>query len=258
MAKTILTYNVDKEINFRGFMVGNPYVDPVSNDITMIQTYYMHGLIAQPYFALWEANCVKEQKYSDKKCDELINVMMGDAGNGINPYALDFPACTEPDNNDYPPQEDIEEETAFLTFENGILSSTMTTTSRRQTLATSQSTRLLNATSIKSPPFLPKGDVYHPCAEAHLFAYLNRDDVKKALHVDSDKKWSMCADDDVIKYSTEDKNKPQMSLYEDLVAVGKQSGSNLKMMVFSGDDDSSKLNGHRVFVLLCTHTFELI
>ncbi len=235
--------NVDKAINFRGFLVGNPYVDPVSNDITMIQTYYMHGLIAQPYFELWEENCVTKQTYDNDKCDGLVNVMMKDAGKGINPYAVDFPACTEPDNNDYPPQQD-EEQTMSFAVEEGMGSSSISRTSRRKMLATSQSTRLLNATSIKSPPFLPKTDTYHPCAEAHLFTYLNRDDVKEALHVDSDKDWSMCTDD--INYSAEDSNTPQISLYEDLIAVGKQSGSNLKMMVFSGDDDSSKWNRYYI------------
>ena len=237
MAKTILSYNVDKSINFGGFMVGNPYVDPVSNDITMIQTYYMHGLIAKPFFELWEQNCVIKKNYDDSKCDGLMNLMMDNAGKLINPYAVDYPACTEPDNNDYPPQLD-EEEIAWSSMENQILANGITSTNRRRMAATAQSARLLDSTSIRSPPFLPQADIYHPCAEAHLFAYLNRDDVKKALHVDIDRDWTMCTDD--INYSEESRDTPQISLYEDLIAIGKQSGSNLKMMVFSGDDDSSK------------------
>ena len=37
-------------------------------------------------------------------------------------------------------------------------------------------------------------------------------------------------------------DKPQMEFYEDLIKVGKKSGSDLKMMVFSGDDDSSEFS----------------
>ncbi len=238
MTKTILKYNVDKDINFKGFMVGNPYVDAFSNDATMIQTYYMHGLIAEPYFAMWESHCLDINNYDGEKCDGLVNIMMNGAGDGINPYALDFPACTEPDNNDYPPQEEDEEVTVSASLENGMVSTSGSKASRRQMMASSQSSRLVNATAVRSPPFLPKEDVYHPCAEAHLFNYLNREDVKKALHVDLDKEWSMCSDD--IKYDPEDRDKTQTPLYEDLIAFGKQSGSDLKMMVFSGDDDSSK------------------
>ena len=40
--------------------------------------------------------------------------------------------------------------------------------------------------------------------------------------------------------STDDSDKPQMYLYEELIARARVEGSNLKMMIFSGDDDSSK------------------
>ena len=101
-----------------------------------------------------------------------------------------------------------------------------------------QSTTLMKSRSILRPPFLSTEDVYHPCAENHLFNYLNRDDVKAALHVKGDIDWSMCSDD--INYSDEDSFTPQMDLYEDLINELKVNGSNLKMMIFSGDDDSGK------------------
>lgn len=220
--------------NFRGFLVGNPYVDPFTNLVTMIQTYYMHGLVPLPLFAEWESKCLDKHKYDNELCNNLVDEISYGAGKGINPYALDFPACTEPDNNDYPPQEDEIASEAEIIL-NGV-GDYVSSSRRRQMLATSQLTKLINSTSITSPPFLPKEDVYHPCAEAHLYQYLNRDDVKKALHVDLDRKWSMCTNE--IQYSEKDSNKPQMYLYEELVAYGKKKGSNLKMMVFSGDDDS--------------------
>ena len=245
MAKTILDHN-DKDDsidNFRGFLVGNPYVDPFSNDVTMIQSYYMDGLIPLPLFSQWEESCLEPKNYDDDKCDKLVKAMLQGAGEGINPYALDYPICTESSNNDGPPQRVENDKHKYSTITlsedsiRGNINSEISLDQKKK-VQSSQSTRLLNNTSIKSPPLLKNGDVYHPCAEVHLFTYLNREDVKKALHVELDKRWSTCTDD--IMYSKEDTNKPQMYMYEELVAYGKKKGSKLKMMVFSGDDDSSK------------------
>mmetsp|Transcript_14336 Transcript_14336/g.16264 ORF Transcript_14336/g.16264 Transcript_14336/m.16264 type:complete len:570 (+) Transcript_14336:228-1937(+) len=234
LAKTILDHqNEENSINFRGFLVGNPYVDPFSNDVTMFQTYYMHGLIALPLFMKWEEYCTDPNNYDVKKCDGLAEDMMEGAGSQINPYALDYPACLEPDNNDYPPQK----EGTYKGSGAMVVNSQSTGISMTNRIMTSsQASRLVNVTSIRPPPFLPREDVYHPCAEAHLFTYLNRDDVKEALHVGNGKNWSMCSND--IEYSEEDSNRPQMDLYVDLISRGRVNGSNLKMMVFSGDDDS--------------------
>jgi hypothetical protein len=44
---------------------------------------------------------------------------------------------------------------------------------------------------------------YHPCLDNYLPEYLNRKDVRAALHVDLDAKpWKQCADN--IQYSHED------------------------------------------------------
>lgn len=218
----------------------------------------MHGLIARPYFNMWEENCLDKNNYDEDQCNELVDIMMNGAGVKINPYALDFPACNEPDNNDYPPQQEEEDkEIAELSLENGILSTRISKASRKM-MPSSQSTRLVQATAVRSPPFLPKVDVYHPCAESHLYHYLNRDDVKSALHVDVDKDWSMCTDD--IHYDPDDRDKDQTPLYEDLIAFGKQSGSDIKMMVFSGDDDSSKFmfHVHGLLLSIFTHSSSFV
>ena len=226
LAKEILDKN-DGTIQFRGFLVGNPYVDPFSNDVTMIQTYYMHGLIALPLFSAWEQQCTDPEQYDENTCDSLVDAMFTEAGTGINPYALDFPTCTEPDSSDYPPT--LEAHVNSM----GVLSTS--SIARRRGLSSQSS---ITSSLSNLPPFLPDLDVYHPCAESHLYHYLNRDDVKTALHVETDKNWTMCTDD--IEYSNDDRNKPQMYLYKDLIKRAMHHGNNLKMMIFSGDDDSSK------------------
>jgi hypothetical protein len=146
---------------------------------------------------------------------------MEEAGDRINPYALDYPMC--PDE--------------LLTLSSSSLS-TVSATSRR--LATSSQSKQLyrfgNKKLLNNPPFLPKEDVYQPCAEKYLSNYLNREDVKKALHVNTSRTWKTCTDE--ISYSQEDIMRSQIHLYKELIQKAKMNDSNLKMLVFSGDDDS--------------------
>ena len=62
---------MDGAINFRGFAVGNPYVDPFSNDATMIEAFYAHGLVSRPVYKPWYQNCRDEDNFSEVS---LINL----------------------------------------------------------------------------------------------------------------------------------------------------------------------------------------
>ena len=45
-------------VNFKGMMVGNPYVDPYTNTITQFQTLYNHGVIPKyPSYQPWSDHC---------------------------------------------------------------------------------------------------------------------------------------------------------------------------------------------------------
>merc|ERR1711879_801825 len=63
----------------------------------------------------------------------------------------------------------------------------------------------------------------------YVAMYLNRDDVKAAIHAKPGFKWSMCAN---IDYNATDFNVPMMPVWKWLLA-----NSELKMMIYSGDDD---------------------
>lgn len=220
-------------IKFRGFLVGNPFVDPFTNYVTMIQTYYMHGLISLPLYREWEHHCTNKSHYPLQRCNFLVYMIFKQAGNRINPYALDYPVCIEE-----------EESTSSRDEESlaGDLYDDRNSTNKGNipsSHVSMQSATLMRLGSISNPPFLPARDVYDPCAELHLHLYLNRDDVKDALHVDRSRKWRMCTNTG-IEYSRKDYNTPQIVLYKELVQRANTSGINLKMMVYSGDDDSSK------------------
>lgn len=217
LAAEIMKKNIYKVINFRGFLVGNPYVDPFSNMVTQFEAYYSHGLLPMPVFAKWKLACSTPDAYNknDEECDSLLGDLMSLIGRGINPYALDFPVCTE------------NGEDAAPDAANSAVSAQGTKLIRAQTGGES---------AAAGPPFLPRQDNYHPCAEAHLSNYLNRDDVRKAIHASEGQEWLMCSD--VLEYNMTDVATPQIDLYKALLKEASQKGMNLNMLVFSGDDDS--------------------
>ena len=63
VTKQILDNDIDNEINFRGFAVGNPYVDPFSNDVTQFESYYSHGLVSDLVYKPWFEGCTTKRKF---------------------------------------------------------------------------------------------------------------------------------------------------------------------------------------------------
>lgn len=90
-----------------------------------------------------------------------------------------------------------------------------------------------------TPPFLPPQDHYRPCSELHTERYLNRPEVKKALHVDEQKSllpWYDCSN--IVDYSIDDIQAPTVELYRELVSQALNNQHQLNILVLSGDDDS--------------------
>ena len=167
-------------------------------------------------------------------------------GHGINPYALDFPVCNEK---------------VELDFHRQLRQGKRAQPSRRQLkhhahhshdghhhkdedsdaeyTTSSQVNFLLNQTirDRSQPPFLPAQDRYIPCAQVYLEEYLNRHDVRAALHAKdvSTYQWKPCGG---VKYSEGDITTPVTSLYKELVHRAQHGLNDLKMLIFSGDDDA--------------------
>jgi uncharacterized pyridoxamine 5'-phosphate oxidase family protein len=49
--------NADGAINFRGFLLGNPYVDPFSNQVAAYEKFYQNGLLSKPTYDKWKKSC---------------------------------------------------------------------------------------------------------------------------------------------------------------------------------------------------------
>ena len=211
MALEILERDVNHEINFKGFAVGNPWVEPVDTYITMYQLYYHHGLVKQSLYDEWlDHGCdtMPDRAEHIIACLDYELFMYVGAGYDINPYAVDYPVCVEESNMHHL----------------GFLPSNV-----RSSLWSHQGAKILGTVNPKLREHI---DLYEPCAEDYLTTYLNRADVQEAIHAQTDSKWSPCSYQ--LHWSLEDRQSRQMDYYTELVT----GGYGLKMMVFSGDDDS--------------------
>jgi carboxypeptidase C (cathepsin A) len=214
-----LDRNSDGFINFKGMMVGNPFVDPYSNTIAQFQAWYSHGLLPAPVYHKWLDHCQDRDIYLSEKCKHYMMDMYVDIGSRINPYGLDYPMCNE-DPRIY----------------NSIPGSQI----NAPLPISSQVATLVNYTARMkpgNPPFLPDQDHYRPCAEQHLDKYLNRQDVKAAIHARLDRShhsWKDCSDK--IRYSEQDWKTSTIPLYKELLSM--LSKHHIHIFVFSGDDDS--------------------
>jgi len=202
-------------VRFKGFLVGNPWVDPFTNDVEQVRAFFQHGLISLPMLEKWLLMCSDRETYDNWACRKAIKHMRRNM-KSISPYALDYPICTE---------EKID------------LSNT----------ASSQVMHFLNQTATRHefprahalPRFLPPDDKYHPCAEEHLKVYLNQRLVQEALHIRHiPVRWRACAQEENLSYNMDDFDESQIDLYKELISVAKQGRLNLSMLVFSGDNDS--------------------
>jgi Serine carboxypeptidase len=331
-------------INFKGFMVGNPYVDPYTNTITQIRAYYNHGLIAKPLFDKWIVNCENPITWDNDDCYEIQQDMFDAFGPGINPYALDYPVCFENpflegetyefdlhpnitnstdirqssssslststyrlartnqvaridehrrqnrmnrnknqdmnqhqrrlykhgnrrrhhhhpgarrrsydgrsyDDDDFAVDDDYLsvdfDDELFHHFENTNDPSSTKNVPRTYSAQVDEFLYRNNVTNIVAPSFLPQADnTYKPCSQVHLERFLNKHDVRAALHVKDEGGflWSACTDD--IVYSNYDFDKSVINDYKEIIKMAIARSPNgvwindLNILIFSGDDDS--------------------
>ncbi|KAG7349775.1 serine carboxypeptidase [Nitzschia inconspicua] len=256
LIKEILARNEDGAINFKGMMVGNPYVDPFTNDVTQFQTWYDHGLLPWPLYRSYVKFCHDRKNQYTTRCLDYMDMMYDEMGKGINPYGLDYPVCLEKKFN-YDSKKDGSAETdpvpmsdspadgtyvAIYAKTGEIATDAQNSPINPKITLSSQATQLMNQTSVsygdiinRAPPFTPPGDMYFPCQSNHLTAYMNRPDVVKAIHANIDTlPWKACTDR--IHYSLNDNLTPQIDLYAEVLQMMKETP--FDMMVYSGDDDS--------------------
>jgi len=215
LAKQIVTANAagtNPQLNFKGFAVGNPYTDSYSGTPAMIDTYWGHQLIDKPTYDSYYQECRDSKRPHVKKCELLAVQIMTGVGN-LNSYALDYPVCTS-----------------------GSLASRGR--AQRTWLMRSQLAEYSDAERKAMGVTETVDGAYEPCVDDYANTYLNQKSVQQALHVISSTalkatNWGECSY--TIKYNTTDSVYVSTApLYNELV----NGNYNLKMLVYSGDDDS--------------------
>ena len=196
-----------QRINFQGFAVGNPYTDYYSGTGVEMETYWGKQLLPKPLWDKYVANgCQKtSQQLNNSVCSFLILDFMRKIGN-LNPYALDYPVCLSG------------QQRAFREF--------MYDTPLPTLRAFDKSALRAFDKSVQS--------TFEPCGDEYAATYLNRADVKAAIHVRSDIAWDECSR--TTKYQLEDKMLPMEKYYPQI--LNSKTHPSLRILVYSGDDDS--------------------
>jgi carboxypeptidase C (cathepsin A) len=208
LAKQIVDSNAaggNPKLNFKGFAVGNPYTDPYSGTPAMVDTYWGHQLVPKPSYDSYVEKCVKNIRPNRLECATLQSTILNGVGN-LNPYALDYPVCTK--------------------------DSSRSRSGHAQQLW--QLHHQLKAVGIEPASLRLKSmEEYEPCEDNYMNQYLNRPEVKTALHVKSNTMWMECSY--TIHYNTTDRDVVSTApIYNYLI----NGGYGLNILVYSGDDDS--------------------
>lgn len=210
LASEIVNYNKDNNnaLNFKGFAVGNPYTDYYSGVGAEMETYWGKQLLPKPSWDKYVASGCLDAKtqLNNSACSTYILDFMKKVGN-LNPYALDYPVCVS----------------AQQVWTTSMISETIKRTNPD-----------LHEGFISVFNSVPLKDEYEPCEDNYAADYLNDESVKKALHVKTDIVWEECSR--TVKYEYIDKMLPMEHYYNEL--LNSVSDKNLRILVYSGDDDS--------------------
>lgn len=199
--------------NFRGLLVGNPLTSGQLRDVAEFMTFHGHQLLPKTLHDAYHTNQCHEKTYSET-CVHLANEARAIVA-GLDPYGLDFPTCR------------VREEKLALLSKLGLIERTEIPT--KEEIETSPQPKA--SISRRALQYFPSN--YQPCEESYATSWLNRPDVKKALHVrNGATTWSACNNFINVAYNQTDVQASMVPFYQYLVTKP------LKIWIFSGDDDS--------------------
>jgi len=214
LSKVIVDNNaagVQPKINFGGFAVGNPATTSESTTPAMINTWYGHQLLSKPMWDQFQSECGSGAKIPHPQECEMLFLEMYEKTAVVNPYALDYPVCL---SDTHP------------------LSHGKAGRTQRLMLLRNQLQHLSPKVKAALKLDTVMSDEYQPCEDDWMTTYLNRDDVKAALHVKSDIMWADCSR--TIRYDQKDGAKSMVPTYQYLL----DGNFDIDILVYSGDDDS--------------------
>uniref|UniRef100_A0A7S2Y0Z6 Carboxypeptidase n=1 Tax=Fibrocapsa japonica TaxID=94617 RepID=A0A7S2Y0Z6_9STRA len=218
----------EEALNFAGFLVGNPFTDLVENSLGTYGTFWGHQLVGEPTFMQWKENCYPEE-LDEGLCTDL-EITMWEATSMLDPYALDYPVCT---------------------LDSGATTSSVGRSQRQRLLEIIRGGRLAPLVQARQAKSLAKARlassdedtderyIFDACEDVWLTTYLNLASVKKAIHANEGIDWGECADIDFqFDFQWSDEAHPMEPYYHQLVDAVLAGTLDLRIWVFSGDDDS--------------------
>jgi carboxypeptidase C (cathepsin A) len=205
LAKRIVDENTagaNPHLNFKGFAVGNPYTTVYSGESAMFDTFWGHQLVSKQSYEEFLRLCYSNQTENQDECYNSADKLFEEVGD-FNPYALDFPVCSTPVKY-----------------------------GRRQRQWFRRSLHAQRSDTQKATTRELSSDAYEPCTSNYAVTYLNRDEVKDAIHVTSNIAWEECSR--VMHYNYSDSDISMTPIYNYLI----DGNYGLDILVYSGDDDS--------------------
>lgn len=222
----------DPELNFKGFLVGNPGTTFYSIMPAGLDTYWGHQLISKPVYDGFVNDCRDAPHFNLTVCEAYYMAMYREIGD-LNPYAVDYPVCTEDASTNAGKARKYgrSQRTWMLNYMLPTLfTNLLTSDNGKNTELSAESLERLS--KVKQSIGLQPIDEYEPCAEDYMTAYLNQDKVKQAIHVKSDIAWKDCST--ILRYDTGDRHHDMTPIYNYLI----DGGYDLNILVMSGDDDA--------------------
>jgi len=214
LATYIVDHNTNHSINFKGFLVGNPYTNPIENAKGQYDTWYGHQLLSRPLWSQWYYDCKDGENMTSSYCNDVMSQMNKQVSD-VYPYGLDWPVCNSPQS-----MYRFKERRWFLkkVIEEGLGRSTPF----RDLESTHRNLMLEDPSELG----------FEPCATDYMTTYYNRPDVQAALHAKMGTMWTMCSNATI--YNETDMQNNMVPYYQYLI----NGGFNLHIMIYSGDDDS--------------------
>ena len=209
--KILSTFGFGIHVNnfFIGVAVGNPLTYMPFRNYGMYGTAYGHQIIPKPLFDQYVAAKCVDTWPTPSACSNITNAMDQILG-GFDPYALDFPVCDETEGR----------------HERHLM---------RENVRRSGGSSSSGSSSSSGGGYFPTN--YEPCAQNYAAKYLDRADVRTAIHVADSvpAQWELCSNAVNQGYNMTDVNLPMMPVWKKVMS---KSSNKLKIMVYSGDDDS--------------------
>jgi len=208
----------NQEINLQGFLVGNPATD---------DSWEFDG--GSKYTGLFNANFLSAPTYLDlqSKCKNMNP--FGDKASDMSAECRTAMAAAEQESG-----------SSYYNSYSIYADTCSSTGDRHLTAAHALQRHRGLATEPIQPSNAPKhGGLAHPCIGDFTETYLRRADVIAAIHAPTKTQWSECSGTQQYGYTKSVLDKYHQIIADDRASkVAGNSGSALRMLVFSGDGDS--------------------